>query len=222
MADAAQSPGHAGGYLFAYGSLIQRAARVATVPSGAEALPAIAHGIRRSWCFQYEPENGPTLSPTYLGAYVDAESTCNGVILRVPPTELDGLAWRELGYLPLRLDCSAIEIIDGSATPDDAEIWFYATQMPRAPSELHPIVQSYVDICIGGCLEIEEEFPAARAASFARTFIETTHSWQAPWVNDRLLPWRPSVHEPRAWDIDDLLHAVLGADVFGQIRVPRV
>jgi hypothetical protein len=39
-------------------------------------------------------------------------------------------------------------------------------------------------------------------------------------MNDRTHPWRPSLVEPRAWEIDALIHDVLGPDLFTQIKVP--
>jgi hypothetical protein len=214
-----RTPG-AARYLFAYGSLIQRAARVTTVPGAGSAYPAKVRGLRRGWWFQYAPEFGRTLSPTYLGAMPDTDAVCNGVVFELPATGLEALAWREQGYVPTMLDPADIEVIAGNVSLDHADVWYYATHDMRTPTERHPIVQTYVDICVGGCLEIEEDFPAARAASFARQFLETTVDWEGPWINDRLLPWRPSIHEPRAWDIDELVAEVLGDGLFDQIRVP--
>lgn len=208
-----------GGYLFAYGSLIERASRMATVPSAELAYPAIVKGLRRGWWFQYNADLGPTLSPTYLGAVADASATCNGVLFAVPPTEMERLIWREQGYVATRLDPDAVELLEGALDMRDKVVWYYDSGEKHLPSKRHPIVQSYVDMCIGGCMEIESS-GAPGAAGFARRFIETTEDWQTPWLNDRPLPWRPSVNQPRAWDIDALLHDTLGADLFGEIKVP--
>ena len=97
---------------------------------------------------------------------------------------------------------------------------------PRWPNDVPPVwielfdhdARMSVDSC--GCLEIEDGFPLAKQMSFARQFIQSTDAWQTPWVNDRISPWRASRHTPQAWDIDDLLHEGVGADLFGQIRVP--
>jgi hypothetical protein len=152
----------------------------------------------------------------------EPDATCNGVLFALPPTELDRLNWREAEYTAAQVDPATVDVLGGDAVPGNAEIWYYAVEGIRLPNATHPIVQSYVDICIGGCLEIEEAFPQARAGAFARQFIATTEGWQTPWINDRQLPWRPSVYEPRAWDIDDLLKDVVGAELFGQIKVPGI
>ena len=190
------------------------------MPDAGPAYPVVVRGLRRGWWFQYAPDFGRTLSPTYLGAMPDPEATCNGVLFRLPETGLEALEWREQGYVRTPLDVSQVEPSASSPDLADAEIWYWASASQDLPSVKHPIIQSYVDTCIGGCLEVEEAFPAAKAAGFARQFVETTDDWQEPWINDRLLPWRPSVHEPRAWDIDDLIADVLGDDLFGRIRVP--
>jgi hypothetical protein len=100
------------------------------------------------------------------------------------------------------------------------EIVYFASERRDLPSVKHPIIQKYVDICVGGCIEVEEAFPEARAAGFSRQFLQTTVDWQGPWMNDRLSPWRPSLGEPRAWEIDALLHDALGPERFAQIKVP--
>lgn len=209
-------------FLFVYGSLIHREARLTTVPAAGTAYPVLVRGLRRGWWLQYGPELGPTLSPTYLGAEADPDATCNGVVfsLSAHPDKLEALSWREQGYVLTALKPADVEIIDGDIALDDAEIWYYASPERSLPSRAHPIVQSYVDECVIGCLEIEDAFPLARQMSFARQFLESTDAWQAPWVNDRLQPWRPSKHTPRAWDVDELLHDVLGPDLFAQIKVP--
>jgi hypothetical protein len=56
----------------------------------------------------------------------------------------------------------------------DVDIWFFANTGKRFTSVDHPIVQSYVDVCLNGCLEIEAMYPPAKKASFAEHFIRTT------------------------------------------------
>jgi len=60
-----------------------------------------------------------------------------------------------------------------------------------------------VDIFLGGCLELEEKF---ELKEFAKQCVATSHGWSKHWVNDRIYPRRPFIHEPRAWKIDNLLH----------------
>ena len=45
-----------------------------------------------------------------------------------------------------------------------------------------------------------------------------TTGWSEHWVNDRIYPRRPFVHQPRAGEIDRLLSASL-PELFGRIRL---
>jgi hypothetical protein len=110
-------------------------------------------------------------------------------------------------------------MLDGSPAPPNATIWCFANARRRFPSNEHPIVQSYVDICLDGCLEIEAMYPLAKRANFAERFIRTTSHWGPPWINDRIYPWRPFVHVPRAFVIDALIKKTLGKEVFAQIKL---
>jgi hypothetical protein len=81
----------------------------------------------------------------------------------------------------------------------------------KPPSEETPMVQSYVDICINGCLELEALYrtlnePLAKE-SFTKEFIRTSSGWSEFWVNDRVYPRRPGAYRPSATDIDKALQA---------------
>ena len=65
------------------------------------------------------------------------------------------------------------------------------------PSVNYPILQTYIDVCLSGCLEHGEEF--------AREFVETTFKWSPFWLNERELARRPWVHQKEYVRIDRLL-----------------
>ena len=65
------------------------------------------------------------------------------------------------------------------------------------PSFSHPILQTYVDVCVLGCLELGRQF--------LLEFLETTHGFSGFWLNDREVPRRPWIHQPRHKTIDRLL-----------------
>jgi len=203
-------------YIFGYGSLMQIASRTRTVPSAFAASPAIVKGISRGWYYQDE---GPGLSPTYLGAVADVSATTNGVIYGVTDAELAATDAREADYVRLPIDGSAITTLDGGPVPSDAKFWYYASKEKKPVNDKHPIVQSYVDICVDGCLEIEAMYPLAREAHFAERFIETCTDWGTPWINDRIFPYRPFIYMPRASKIDELLSKFLPGGLFHKIVV---
>ncbi|MGA7317921.1 MAG: gamma-glutamylcyclotransferase family protein [Silvibacterium sp.] len=68
-----------GGYVFGYGSLIERASRTRTNPDAFAAWPARVTGYRRGWFHQFANNVGSTC--TYLGAVAKAGATINGVIV---------------------------------------------------------------------------------------------------------------------------------------------
>jgi hypothetical protein len=203
-------------YIFGYGSLIQIESRTRTVPSAFAASPAIVKGITRGWYYQVA---GAGLSPTYLGAVDSTNATTNGVIYGVTDAEFEATKLRESDYEPKRIDRSAITMLDGTTAPPDGEIWYFASKTKQTADASHPIVQSYVDICVDGCLEIEAIYPLAKKASFAAQFIRTCTDWKTPWINDRIYPWRPFIYVPRAWQIDELLSKELG-ELFNRISLP--
>lgn len=204
-------------YIFGYGSLIQIESRMRTVPSAFAAAPAMVKGITRGWYYQAA---SASLNPTYLGAADAQNATTNGVIYGVTDAEFEATKLREADYDPKMVDRSGITMLDGSAAPPDGEIWYFACKTKQPANAAHPIVQSYVDICVDGCLEIEAMYPLAKKAGFAGQFIRTCTDWKTPWINDRLYPWRPFIHVPRASQIDALLRKELGDELFNKITLP--
>jgi hypothetical protein len=159
------------------------------------------------------------LSPTYLGAVADPDSSCNGVIFKVSEEEFETFDNHEPGYTRERIDQKNLTMLDGSRSVPEGDIWFYAVREKHFPSPEFPIVQSYVDVCLNGCLELEATYPLAREAEFAETFLKTSTDWSRYWVNDRIHPRRPFVHLPNANRIDLLIKKVLGHEMFSNIRI---
>lgn len=203
-------------YIFGYGSLIERESRMGTWPGAEVASPVIVRGIARGW---FDQTDVPSWSPTYLGGVPDPSAECNGVLFPATAAELETYVQRETGYALTKVDPSRITMLDGSAAPPAGDVWYFANQQKLFPSDKHPIVQSYVDVCLDGCLEIEAMYPLAKQANFAERFIRTTSNWGTPWINDRIYPWRPFVHVPRAAAIDGLIQKALGVELFSQIAL---
>jgi len=85
----------------------------------------------------------------------------------------------------------------GAAPPDGLRADEAAGLGLVGPSVKYPILQTYVDVCITGCLEYGE--------AFAREFIATTFLWSAYWLNERELARRPWLHQKQYVKIDALL-----------------
>ncbi len=212
-------------YIFGYGSLIEDESRQRTTPSARDAWPARVRGIRRGW---WARGGKSGLTTTYLGAVI-AETlppaTCNGVIYKVSAEELAATDRREsAGYQRCRIESDQIEMLDGRDKPIEGLVWAYINLIPpdqienNLPTFQFPIVQSYVDICIHGCLEVEGKYPTA--AGFTQEFIATTHEWNRFWVNDRLYPRRPFIFQPAADQIDTALKAAEKTkDLFYEVEI---
>ncbi|HUY75390.1 MAG TPA: gamma-glutamylcyclotransferase family protein [Ktedonobacterales bacterium] len=208
-------------YIFGYGSLIDRASRISTTPQAWAAYPVIVEGIARGWWSRGTPIG---FSTCFLAAIGATGGRCNGVIYPVSPTELEQTDAREAIYERIRIDPAKIIFLDGRRSlPDDVAVWYYSlpsgtSLADNRPSAKYPIVQSYVDICLNGCFDLETLYPLAQEQGFARMFVAETRDWSRYWVNDRPHPRRPFATVPRALQIDALLNDVL-PDVFPHIQI---
>jgi cation transport regulator ChaC len=194
-----------GAHVFGYGSLIEKESRTRTNPEAADARPARVTGYQRGWFHQFANNIGSTC--TFLGAIEKPGATTNGVIYHV--NDFEKTKEREIGYTATPVAAGKIEMLDGTGRWDPAIVVYIFISNPAdisktgEPTAAIPMVQSYVDICINGCLEIEALYPSARG--FVQEFIRTATNWNAYWVNDRIYPRRPFIYVPDASQIDQAL-----------------
>jgi hypothetical protein len=198
-----------------YGSLMEDASREHTSPRAGAAHPVEITGFRRGW---FSRGSSVGFSTTYLGVIEEPQARLNAVAYRVDPAELAATDAREASYcraIVARGDLRPLE--RGFSLPAGAQAWIYVGARGSAmpPDARFPIVQSYVDVFLSGCFEQEERHGIA---GFAAECVATTAGWSAYWVNDRIFPRRPFIHEPRARQIDELLAARLG-ELFSRIRI---
>ena len=205
-------------YIFGYGSLIEQASRMRTTPRAIYVLPARVRGYARGW---WARTNSIGFSTTYVGAIPEESSSINGVVYAVSEQELKDTNDREEGYTPTDIT-GIVQILSGDYKPKDT-VWMYVNDFKHGqrekslPSPQFPIVQSYVDICLSGCLQIEQAFPDD-AQDFARSFIQSTQEWSKYWENDRPAPRRPFAAVPLASRIDGLLQKYL-SNLFAEIQL---
>jgi hypothetical protein len=192
-----------GEYVFGYGSLMERKSRTGTNPEAVGAWPARVNGYRRGWFHQFAEHVGS--SCTFLGAVESARAKINGVIYFVQ--DFEKTKEREIDYTATAVPADRIEMLDGAGPWDTGKVVYIFVSDDVAiskPTSGCPIVQSYVDTCINGCLEIEAIYRSAHG--FVQEFIDTTTGWKtAYWVNDRLYPRRPRIYVPNAFAIDEAL-----------------
>ena len=179
-------------------------------------LPARVRGYARGW---WARTGAIGFTTTFVGAIPEASSSVNGVIYTVSDAELKASDEREQGYK--RVDVTKdVEILSGGSTPK-GKVWIYVNDFKPGelekslPTRQFPIVESYVDICLTGCLQIEMGFPDA--GDFAAEFITSTQKWSKYWENDRVHPRRAPFTVPAASKIDKLLEIHLPT-LFAEIR----
>lgn len=202
-------------YIFGYGSLICSQSRAITAPTLASkpAHPIMARHVERTWTARDR-------TMTFMGVRFREGASCAGVLLPVNEKELAKFDVREEGYDRIYLTLQQLEKVPFLSDNDghdvlsnkDARVWIYVHKCPIPANPSFPIVQSYVDIILRGCLSISNEFAAS--------FLETTQGWHHDgddnaiadhytWVDDRHCPLyvRADPHYSRsmAATIDDLL-----------------
>lgn len=209
----APTPGKAQ-YLIGYGSLMEKASRQHTAPNSGEALPVRVQGFQRTWI---ATGSRVGFSTTYLGVSAKPSAVMNAVLVAVSDeADMASLDQREVSYCRARVGSVQVTSLDVPPVPE-GEIWIYVNQREHAapPSQRYPIVQSYVDIFLSGCLQVERKY---RIDGFAKECLRTTRGWSKHWVNDRIYPRRPFAYQPDAGAIDALLNSELPA-YFRAIRI---
>jgi len=201
-------------YIIGYGSLIQTKSKEATYANTGKNIPVKVKGYQRSWSAQAKAVGAST---TYLGIIKNKKAEFNGVIFKLPSTAiLEEYDKREYIYCRTEVKPPDIKMYTFESLPK-GQFWIYTplTEVLAEPSEKYPIVQSYVDIFISGCIEQEKTY---QLKNYASDCITTTHHWSKHWINDRIYPRRPQQYQPQASTIDKLLAEKLNS-IFQQIKM---
>lgn len=200
-------------YIIGYWSLIDEQSKRKTDPNAEESFPVSIKGYQRRWRVH---GNLPGLNATFLSIVENHSASFNGIIYKVShPNAIKQYDKRERTYCRKQLDADQLQTYN-LTLPTEKQVWiYYATQESnQPPSADFPIVQSYVDIFIRGCIKIEQKF---KIDGFAKNCITSTAQWSTHWENDRIFPRRPSFYEPFSPQIDALLKEVL-SETFAKIK----
>ena len=137
----------------------------------------------------------------------------NGVLFQVPSSMMPGFDRREIGYDKVRIPLDCLELCQDrlcatkssttaafpTLTASD-KIWIYVphTNQCREADENHPLLQSYVDTVLQGCLEWGGQ-------PMAEDFVLSTGGWSPYFLNDT-----PSSRRPWLFRKDyDIMDAIL-------------
>lgn len=203
-------------YIIGYGSLMQDESRRRSVPNADTAYPVMIKGYRRGWLAKGP---GVGFDTTYLGIVPDQDGRFNAVLYKISPDDMPVMDKREFFYCRLAVGPAGYTLLKPGTPAPQGQVWIYANrpESVATANERHPIVQSYVDIFVSGCLEQEQRYALE---NFAKQCLATTRNWSTAWVNDRLYPRRPHIYQPRAGQIDQLLQEQL-PDYFRRIRLEQ-
>lgn len=188
-------------FIIAYGSLMESNSKKATDNRSGENKPVWVEHYQRGW-FSKGLSDG--FSTTYLGVIKSKTAHFNGTIFNLPSANLfKNYDAREKYYCRVLVAPRDIHLLTGKKLPP-GQFWIYELkpELLAPPSVRYPLIESYIDIFLAGCLEIEEKY---HLRNFAAACVNTTSDWSVYWVNDRIFPRRPWTYQPRALKIDALL-----------------
>jgi hypothetical protein len=205
-------------WIFGYGSLISSTSRDSTYKTNLPWKIVRVFGIGRGWWAPGTVAAGwggiigqdQQQAPTFLGALFDNSSTINGLIFQVNDTSLAAFDKRELtgaGYNRISVPNNYIQTFDGVPLTNDDVVYFYNVipELLSVPTKQSPIVTSYIDLILTACLDIDQALNQTDSYNFTNEFVATTVGWSEHWVNDRLLPRRPWIYQPKSTLIDTIL-----------------
>lgn len=201
-------------YIIGYGSLMQDESRQRTIPNANISYPVQVNGYQRGW---FTKGSGVGFSTTFLGVVQRTESTLNAAIYTIDATEINTMDKREFSYCRLAVEPENYSLLKQDIALPLGQTWIYVNKPDTiaTANSRYPIVQSYVDIFLSGCMELEQRF---ELKDFTKQCLVTTNNWSTQWVNDRIYPRRPFIYQPKARKIDQLLNEHL-PQYFQHIRI---
>lgn len=187
-------------FIIGYGSLMQEESKREDSAEAGDNYPIYLSGFQRGWI---EPGTDIGFSTTYLGVIKDAKAKINAVYFKLnDPKAIASYDKREDSYCRVKVLPEQIQPL-GTNTLPDGQYWIYVSNsQAHKPTEQKPIVQSYVDIFLSGCFQLEEKF---HLQDFAQDCLRMTHHWSGFWVNDRVYPRTAMDNYPYVAKIDPLL-----------------
>lgn len=187
-------------YMIGYGSLMQKESRRITNPNAKYVYPIEVKGFKRVWGLQ-----GGNYKTTFLTLLKDENSSINAVYYPVADYDILEMDERERGYCRILVPKADIKAL-GLEDIENGTYWVYAQKDNHIylPNKEYPIAQSYVDIFLDGCIQINNTY---NIPQFLEECISKTHGWpvkSGSWINDRTHPRRPFA-TANAFNIDTIL-----------------
>ncbi|MFK7860693.1 MAG: gamma-glutamylcyclotransferase family protein [Granulosicoccus sp.] len=162
---------------FGYGSLVNRDTR----PKEEQAINVTLKRWRRVW--NHRVTNSDARQACTSLSVEPAEGNIDGVLVRIPVSELDALDAREFGYERMSLTAADFNL---PANMHAETIYVYRSlpENQHLADDAHPVTQSYVDVVMAGYLDRFGD-------DGLRHLLRSTRGWNLPVLRDRADPTYP-------------------------------
>jgi hypothetical protein len=187
-------------------------------------------GYIRKWIFRSDS------GFTALGLVKDSGPVqdCQGILFQVESNKLTEFDHRELGYHRVPVPVEKIKIIECAGNdrrrdnleivrkhlrgPKSQKVAFYCyvpdCDRTFAPTAEYPILQTYVDVCVRGCIQWGGE-------ALAKAFLASTNGWSTFYLNDAPMSRRPWLHRSNYAIIDKCIEEANSHTLFTERRHPE-
>jgi len=168
---------------FGFGSLVNRDTR----PRDEVAVNATLKGWGRVW--NHRVRVGPGRQSCTSLSVEPLSGSIEGVVVRIPLSELPALDARESGYARMRLPVTDF-VLPETLYTDTVYVYRSLQKNRHLADEQHPVAQSYIDCVMAGYLKRFGD-------DGLKDLLQTTRGWELPVLNDRQAPTYPrSVNLP--------------------------
>lgn len=165
-------------FILGYGSLINSKSRAKTGETG-HVWPVKLHGFERHWSVMSDEFGMSSVAVIQI-----PNKSCNGILVEVPFDQFSLFDERERGYQRTMIQANQLSTYHATSLPEGT-YWVYHTENVVEPDQDCPIVLSYLDVILSGCLEYGD--------AFTQDFLELTKGWASSLLNDRKAPRYPRV-----------------------------
>ncbi|AJI47002.1 gamma-glutamylcyclotransferase [Francisella philomiragia] len=169
-------------YVIGYGSLMNKDSRQITVPEATYAAPIIVSGFERLWA-----SRGDKSHATFLLAVPNKGYVMNAIYYQANASDISATDLREASYCRVKIPHKDIVPLGIKSLPK-GDYWMYVKDFKDAefPNKDYPILQTYADVFMTGCLQTQAEF---NLTEFGKLCFTTTYGWDlANWLYDRSNP----------------------------------
>ena len=216
-------------YIFGFGSIMNRDTHNDKYLPGVSAILKKEFGYERQWNFR--SSTGFTalgVSKVPDNRVEEQAKDINGVLFQVSQCMMPEFDRREIGYEKVRIPIEYLAFLEFNDNNNDKNsswhknlgakdnLWLYVPLPPynKPADENHPLIQSYVDTVLQGCLFWGGE-------RMAESFIQTTGGWSTYFLNDTPSSRRPWLFRKDYITIDRLLQAYASKTCFGDRKHPE-